>query len=403
MIGKNHSKINWPTLLMKKTYCPVQTSIDKLPYPYTELQDLLRTLSQNEIPSTNTAFPKGTLTQDGRLDMCKQNLGAEGCAFVVEALWGNDFVHSLLLGTDSIGDVGAQKVAQLINHNKKIQTVYLGCNHITSEGLEKLCDSISKSESVNALWLKRNPIGTEGALHLAKLLQDNQTLRTLDLTNTLIEDAGLAPLCESLIGGKNILERLYLSGNFLGVTATSHLAKLLRKNSTLKALHLSVNHFEEEGGCVLAGALAENKWLEELSLASCGLAEKAMVALLESLTMHPKLLSLDLGYSPSTKVLGASANTMNDMAAGALAEFLKKNKKLVSINLVKTGLSERGKEIVFNGLVQNNTLQQLTLDGRQDPHLKECLEKNKKLHFTAMFPAALQVSEDAKRIRSVYR
>src|SRR5438105_415879 len=91
----------------------------RLPGPFTpcdpaELEPLLRRLRDNTpIPGPQT-FPRGTLLADGRLDLCKQDLGPGGARAVAAALRHNTRVRHLLLGADGLGTEGARAVAELV-------------------------------------------------------------------------------------------------------------------------------------------------------------------------------------------------------------------------------------------------------------------------------------------------
>jgi hypothetical protein len=88
------------------------------------LLPLLEKLEANEPVTEVTTFPRGTLLPDGRLDLCKQSLGAEGTEAVARALAKNRFVKSLLLGADGLGDEGAASVARLAAENESIETLF---------------------------------------------------------------------------------------------------------------------------------------------------------------------------------------------------------------------------------------------------------------------------------------
>ncbi|MDJ1506591.1 hypothetical protein [Xanthocytophaga agilis] len=378
--------------------CPIKGITELLPYDFQEIEPLLSYLKKDELPSINMAFPRGTITDDGRLDLCKQSLGPEGCSFVVESLWNNTRVKSLLLGTDGIGNGGAEKVAQLIGHNENLETIYLGCNLIENEGTEKLAQALITNTSVRGLWLKRNPIGEQGAYHIANVLKQNRHLRTLDLVNTQIGTAGLKAICEVLATQNQTLERLYLGGNQINAEGASYLAEVLRQNKTLKALLLSVNELGDKGGTILAEALADNTTLEELGLASCGLGENAMVTLFTHMATNNSIHSLDLGYSISTRVMGASANHISDRAARALKKFLEENKTVISLKLNRTGMTKFGKARLREGMATNTYIQELTITGKKDPQLQEFIIQNQSSQ-----PKHNSIPEDVKVIKSVYR
>src|SRR5262245_43698294 len=95
-------------------YCPLHDAPAFTPCPDAEVTPIVEFLRAG-VPVTETrVFPRGTITADGRLDLCKQSVGPIGCRRVTEALRHATHVRSLVLGTDGIGDSGADAVAELV-------------------------------------------------------------------------------------------------------------------------------------------------------------------------------------------------------------------------------------------------------------------------------------------------
>ena len=325
----------------EKTVCPIiDTEIAQvLAEKIQPTLDYLRT--NDHLPENHVVFPVGTLTDDGRLDLCKQNLGFAGAEMIVDALKENNWVKHLLLGTNKIGNEGAKMLSETIRNNQALETLYLGCNHIEAEGAIALCAALEENTHIKSLWFKRNPLGKTVVPALIQLLKKNPFIRTLDLVNTCLED-GFYDFFDYLAENTSV-ERLYLSGNYLKPSHISHLSEALAKNKTLKALFLSVNHFGDEGAENLAKGLAKNAVLQELSLASCGIAEKGMMALLSALWHHKTLIYLDVGYANSTRVLQSQANEISDTVAEKLCEFVAQSPQIAYLNVARTNLSEKYK------------------------------------------------------------
>ena len=65
--------------------CPLHGAIPFVACPDDEVTPLVDFLRRNVNVAATTPFPRGTLTDDGRLDLCKQNLGPAGCERVATA------------------------------------------------------------------------------------------------------------------------------------------------------------------------------------------------------------------------------------------------------------------------------------------------------------------------------
>jgi Ran GTPase-activating protein (RanGAP) involved in mRNA processing and transport len=347
-----------------------------------DLEPLLEFLRQDGISSEEIHFPAGTLRQDGRLDLCKQNLGVEGCGRVVEALESQRFVNTLLLGTNAIGDEGAAQVAHLIRQGN-LESVYLGCNLIGFDGVNQIAEALETDQHVKALWLKRNPLTPKGIRRLAKMLKSNHTLRTLDVVNSSPDHDSMLELLE-IISTHPSLQYLYLSGNGLDAEEAPAIANCLQ-NSSLKGLYLSVNHLGNDGAKILAETLEHNTSLEFLSLASNSIGDAGVRDICDALHQHPSLVSLDFGYSASTKVLGAQANQLTEVSVSPVRDLIQNSPALRDLNLHPNQFSEASRLLLLDTAKQRGTLERLMLQSA--PSIR------------GMAPT----HPDASSIRSVYR
>lgn len=377
-------------------HCPVHR-VEVTPRNPAELIPLLAHLRAGAPVAAAVTFPCGTVLPDGRLDLCKQALGPNGCRQVVEALETNTRVISLMLGTDGIGNTGAADVARLVAHNRAIEILYLGCNNIDAKGIAPLADALADpGAAVSGLWLKRNPLEPEGARQIATLMRRNTSLRVLDLVNTW-PGAGMADILDALAEGNHTVQRVYLGGNGLTATDAPRLAPLLRANLCLRALLLNVGHLGNEGAFALAAALRCNTTLEELGLASNGIGPDGAAALLDAAAVHPTLTVLDLGCAVSAVVLAAPANRLGQFGLSAAVRLLAGNHTLRTLDLRGTGVTEIGKDEIAAALADNTSLRHLRVDGPMHPAITQCLTRNR-----ALLPEPPR-SRDVALTRSVYR
>ena len=384
-------------------HCPVQGMPQTPAYDVAEIAPLVAFLGEDVAVAEPRAFPRGTVTPDGRLDLCKQDLGPAGCRMVTDALAGNTTIASLLLGTDAIGDAGAEDVARLIEQrNGHLEIIYLGCNYISEAGASRLAGALTHNRRVTGLWLKRNPIGPGGVRAVAEMLRHNRTLRTLDLVNTMPGPDGLDALLDVMTGENRTVERLYLGGNGIDARAAGRLAELLAANPALRALLLNVNQLGDEGVVLLAEGLRRNHTLTELGLASNGIGEEGAAALLAALECHPTLRTLDLGYSASTRVLGARANHVGGRrGAAALGSLLRRNRSLLRLDVRRCGVTtQAGLGEIVAGLESNGCLQELHLDRPGSERVQALLARNRARAGDALSGTPVR---DVALIRSVYR
>ncbi|MGC4090033.1 MAG: hypothetical protein QM756_19565 [Polyangiaceae bacterium] len=338
--------------LAPSTRCPLAHVAEIEACPRAELEPLCTWLKSHSLPSAPTKFPRGCAFSDGRLDLCKQSLGADNLRTLLDAADGNPWLRAILLGTNGLGDAGARALAAWVERRRapQLDTLYLGCNRIGVDGLNALADAVESTPSIRALWLKRNPLSATATPRLRRLLESSQ-LRVLDLTNTELGAEACAQLFDAL--AKSDVEHLTLGAQGLGVEAGQALGACLARDPSLRSLSLAVNALGNAGVQALAHGLARNTRLERLNLSSNGFDEAGLQALLEAIAMHPRLQELELGAAPSTQALGAAPNRLT-RGAHSLARFVAERRGLRALGLAGTELGSRGAKPIVEALEQRN-------------------------------------------------
>jgi Ran GTPase-activating protein (RanGAP) involved in mRNA processing and transport len=380
-----------------------------------QLDPLLAYLQTDAAVDAQRTFDKGTITTDGRLDLCKQVVGPEGIRPLLGAMMRSSRVKRLLLGNNVVGDGGAAAIAAFLRErgDSPLDCWYIAGNRITAEGIGPVCDALASDTRVKALWLKRNPLKAAGMAPLAALLRANRTLEVLDLVNCGLLDEGLATLLGALRGpGANqTLRHLYVGTNGVSARSAPLLAEYLAEDCALESLYLSCNRLGDEGAEAVARGLAANRTLRRLSLASNLVGPRGARALAAALAGHPRLELLDLGFTKATVAVGEYGNFLGDEGAAAMGHLLAHNAALRSLDLLHNFISQAGVNVIRDGLAANRTLValQLTQFGKvhNEPgkeEIRAALRRN-----LALMPggaealAELELPAHVREIYSVYR
>jgi hypothetical protein len=352
------------------------------------LEPLLTWLRAGQDAARRLDFPIGTALPDGRLDLCKSDLGPAGAKAVVDALPHAGPVRHLLLGTDKLGDSGATTATEGALQ-AGASTVYLGCNGITEGGACSVAERIAASPGVvRGLWLKRNPIGPTGVQAIADLVATGHAPETIDLVQTGMTADVLAGLTEAL-AATGVVKRLFLSGNDLG--GAPALAKLVGECG-LEELYLSACRLGDPGAALLTAGLTPG--LKRLSVASNGISAQAATGLVRAAS-YADVEVLDLGRVRAAGVLGAVDNAVDP---AALADVLSADShRLWHLDLRHTGVDSRGALALLAGIERAPSATRYVLGGGIAKRVKRDLR-----HFAAGLPS-LQPHPDVAAIRSVHR
>jgi len=412
VMGARVSEEGWKELLDT----PVSSEImyprpqPVIPCELEQLDPLLDWLQQNEIPTEQTAFTKGTIVPDGRLDLCKQVVGPKGIDPLLCSMKGNEQVKRLLLGNNIVGDEGAKSIAKAIEDNSvpNMDTWYIAGNNISEIGIKPVCEALYPSTAVKALWLKRNPLLPAGVKHVAGLLQHNTSIVTLDLDNCGVLDEGVKYLVEGLKKNSTLLH-LYLGVNGITPEGVSYISDYLAApSSKLDTLFLSVNRVGDEGCAVLGKMFETNVNLRRLSLASNRISDVGVESLVSGLlhSKHPLEL-LDLGFTKSTFAVREIGNRICNDGAKSLARLLESNTTLRSLFLLNNSIEDEGLIALGKALESNSSLTSL---GTTQFYSNNDLLAKHILHRVQANKAAnppevedIDLPEHVREIYSVYR
>lgn len=360
------------------------------------LEPLLSWLRTGAVAAQRLDFPAGTALPDGRLDLCKQDLGPAGAAMVTSELQPG-VVRHLLLGTDGLGDDGAAGVAEAVA-GREVETLYLGCNGITAGGACRIADSLRMSPQVTGVWLKRNPLGDGAGSAAADLVESARKLGTLDLVQTGLTAGGLGVLVAALVtaasAGRRV-ERLYVGGNPLGPSGASHLATLLRAGA-VSELYVSAAGLGDAGAELLAAAITPG--VRRLSVASNGIGPRAAARLVVA-AAAAGVEVCDLGRVRAAGVLGAPDNRLDDTAMTTIADALADRPHgLRHLVLSDTGLDSGTAHRLLDGAQRAVTPTRFVLGKGVASSIRRRLAA-----LAAGIPEQPPVPADVAAIRSVHR
>jgi len=288
------------------------------PCPMADLTPLITYLTSNpsQLPKENVKFVRGSIVPvslttgpKGVVDLCKQVVGPEGVAPLLESLMMCKRVEGLLLGNNITGSKGAREIAKCIRReDNQITTWYLGGNQFGPEDIAVISRALEPDTKAQALWLKRNPVLPEGTGYLARMLAVNSTLTTLDISNCGVLDAGCIALFREGMMHNHTMKHLYLNTNGISKVGCHVIAEYFEAGGTLESLYMSCNPIGDEGTEILAKSLKANTTIVRLGLASCAIGEIGITALCETFPTLPNLEYLNLGFTKGTYIFNGLPN-----------------------------------------------------------------------------------------------
>ena len=228
---------------------------------------------------------------------------------------------------------------------------------ISADGASQICAAlraVSKAESLQArprirkVDLSGNRIGNAGAEACAELIRVSIWLQELRLSHCALS-CQVVPSLISALRGSTCIKLIDLSGN-IGIGSDGHMAigAFLHFESSLEALHMGFDDFDDGGFKALAEGLKVNRSLQELHLQSIGL-NGAISLVFDALRENSSLRLLNLSYCDI------------DEHVEALSAVLRVNSGLEYLDLSNSDIGGRGAAFLGEALHINTTLRTLDL------------------------------------------
>ena len=316
-----------------------------------------------------------------------------------------------------MGDLIPEKCVEFFRalNDSCLKVSKLNVQDLTDQTAEHFAVGLAESQSVQALKLKHCSICTASSVSIFRSLEHNTSLEELDVSGNsqLAEGDSEAVGCaiERTLNVNRSLKVLNLSecrldtavANYIAAALAHndslielnierncyitsemwvHVFKALCNNTALKKLEMNVNNVRMEGSVALAGMLSCNKSLTEVSLSDCLIPDAGL-----------REIARGLLHNTSLKRLNFSNNKLGVEGSVALAEMLSYNKSLTELNLQWCDIPMDGLTEIERGLLQNTTLQTLTLwPSQQITFLEAEIERLKKCgNFTPQSSSKLEI------------
>lgn len=178
---------------------------------------------------------------------------------------------------------------------------------LTEEHIEILMHSLKSnqlddsSSSSKNLDLIDNQISKIGAVKIALLLQQPSSLLIeLNISENLLEDAGVISIAQALIKNTTLI-KLHLDSVKMTNDSLQDLVKMIRTNNTLKYLSLKKNEINDDGMIVLLDGLQVNNALTYVDVNHNKLTDRYISSITTVLNNNPNFKCLHLSDNSKTE------------------------------------------------------------------------------------------------------
>ena len=201
-------------------------------------------------------------------------------------------------------------LAKALVWNDSLTHLDLGWNRLDVAAIATLVAALKENSVLQALRLWNNPaIGDEGAAHISGLLKINSSISALDLSVAGLTEAGAGYL-NSALARNTTLASLFLSRNALGDAGVCRL--VAEKDGTfisLKTLGLSAVLMGDEGATAVGRYIHGSFCITALDLSHNPIRYTGIDALAEALSLNKSLAVFDIsncGFGPAGAITFAT-------------------------------------------------------------------------------------------------
>jgi hypothetical protein len=187
----------------------------------------------------------------------------------------------------------------------KVKELILEEVDASTVGFHPAMQELGRNSTVTKLKIRNSVLSLETAQQLKAVLRQNTALQSLDLSMSHLGSAGLTDIAPVLYRNTSI-KALDLTRNDLDdIESANVLRELIRRNKTITTLCIAHNAFGRNAAAVrsIFEGVRSNTTLQQLDLSGCRLVDQGISLLVNALvTRNASILELDLGYNHITSV-----------------------------------------------------------------------------------------------------
>lgn len=161
-------------------------------------------------------------------------------------------LNTVILDYSEIGVEEVNAVLMAIKVNPRIIELSLTGNGIDKIGVKSIATFLAANDTLKNIHLDFNFIGNEGLKFISQALKTNSTLQTIDLAGNSITN--IDAFADALKVNATLKE-VSLSANIIRNKGVIQISKVLKRNTTLRYIHLRSCAIDDLGGKALAEAI----------------------------------------------------------------------------------------------------------------------------------------------------
>ncbi|CAM9200069.1 unnamed protein product, partial [Ectocarpus fasciculatus] len=251
---------------------------------------------------------------------------------------------------------GITPICEALAVDRRVEQLWLKRNPLLPDGASKIANMLRFNSHLIVLDLVNTGIRDSGAIAIFEALG---APASPDRTHGI-----------HLSGRINAsLKHLYLDGNGLSIEAAKVICQYLSTGvNKLTTLSLGCNRLGDEGAKYVCAGMCQDTCVKRLILSSAGIGKMGATYIADMLRINSVLLHLDLSMLKTTKALGELPNRIGVEGACSLARALEGNITLRSLLLFYNNIFQSGIE-AFRILLNKDAAGERVVAGKNNTTL----------------------------------
>ena len=269
------------------------------------------------------------------MDISGNDIGPDGCQYLADCR--NISLNKVIMRRCKLGVSGADKIGIMLCHSS-ITYVDLDSNSIGDVGVEKLVEHLKSNKTIKHLGLYGNDITSNGAVHLRKLFSlSHTTVNSIELGSNPLKDEGV----------DLILQSITINMEYVGLYNTEITSPCSSVSTVLHKIK-SIRFTPPDNCDSISDSLANTTVLEELELRDGS-----------DTAYHTMIRSIN--RNNSIKKLTFYEEYIHHHTISDLVQVMKFNKNITELTMSEVDVSPSDYLLLADVLTKNTSIKKMNI------------------------------------------
>lgn len=185
--------------------------------------------------------------------------------------------------------------ALAVNCSGTLEELVLNGNVLDAKCMELLIDYVTRTQNLHSIGLRGCALPKKSLIELLGTIKHSTIVKAIDLSGNNFNDRRILDALSSCLQANATLTIMGLAACKIDAKLIGSVGQALQFNKRLEKLHIDGNKLGERGLTEFANGLAGNEVLRVVSIRTCGVSARGLLAFLSVITAKSQVEVLDVG------------------------------------------------------------------------------------------------------------